>query len=91
MNSWASAAFAAAFTFPHRRVEPPVADVLGDGPVEQERVLTHVADRLAEVRETSVAHVVTVDVVERDGVRRVLDATGTSISPQMHLPDARAS
>ena len=45
----------------HRRVEPPVADVLGDGPVEQERVPTHVADRLAEVRETNVARVVAVD------------------------------
>ena len=29
-------------------------------------------------------------VVERDGVRRVLDATGTSISLQMRLSDARA-
>ena len=76
---------------PHRRVEPPAAYVLGDGSVEQERVPARVADRLAEVRETNVAHVVTVNVVERDGVRCVLDAAGTSISPQMHLPDARAS
>ena len=53
--------------FRHRRVEPPVADVLGNGLVEQERVLTHVADRLAEVRETNVARVVAVDA-DRDVV-----------------------
>ena len=47
--------------FRHRRVELPVADVLGDAAIEQERVLTHVADRLAEVRETNVAHVAAID------------------------------
>jgi len=42
------------------RVEPPVPDVLGDGAVEEERVLAHVPDRLPQIRDDHIAHVVAV-------------------------------
>ena len=57
MKSWALAARAAAIISVIGRVQPPVADVLGDRPAEQRRLLGHEADALAQAGHRHVADV----------------------------------
>ena len=62
MNSWAPASRAARSIGLGGRVRVGEGDVGGDGVVEEERLLEHDADRLAQLAQLHLAHV---DAVER--------------------------
>ena len=80
MKSWMCAAFAASSICLLRRVDRAVGDVVADRRGEQEDVLLHDADRLAQRGERDVADV---DAVDRDA------AAGDVVEARHQVDDRR--
>ena len=85
MKSCACAARAAASISSRRRVEPAVAQVVGDRAGEQHRILEHDGDALAQRSDAVLAHVDAVD--QHASGRRVVEARNQA--DQRRLAGAR--
>ena len=83
MKSWALAALRRLDDLVHRRVEPAVADVLGDRAGEQQRLLEHDADLVAQRVELELADV---DAVDAGSARPAGRRSATSRLTSVVLP-----